>query len=52
MTAPHRFRDSDDVLRLIRKNALPREYAQNLDPYVQTRFDELWFLAQQAEEDY
>ena len=52
MTAPHRFRDSDDVLRLIRKNALPPEYAQHLDPYVRSRFDELWRLAQQAEDDY
>ena len=52
ITAPHRFRDLDDVVQLIRKNALPQDYAAKLDPYVRQRFAELWTLAQHGEEDY
>lgn len=52
MTAPHRPRDFDDAIRLVRANALPREYAANLHEYVRAKFDELWQLAQHAEEDY
>jgi len=52
ITAPHRFRDLDDVVQLIRKNALPRNYGEQLDPYVRQKFDELWDLAQHAEEEY
>jgi hypothetical protein len=37
---------------LIRKNALPRDYVEKLDPYVRPKFAELWELAQHAEEDY
>lgn len=51
MTAPHRPRDLDDVIQLIRVNGLPREYAAQLHPYVRQKFDELWELAQ-VEEDY
>jgi hypothetical protein len=52
LTAPHRFRDLDDVVQLIRKNGLPQSYAARLDPYVRQRFAELWQLAQYTEEDY
>ena len=52
LTAPHRFRDLDDVVQLIRKNALPRDHVEKLDPYVRPKFAELWELAQHAEEDY
>lgn len=46
MTAAHRPRDLDDVIQLIRVNALPIEYALQLHPYVQDRFRELWTAAQ------
>jgi len=52
ITAPHRFRDLDDVVQLIRKHALPESFAETLDPYVREKFDEVWKLAQHSEEDY
>jgi hypothetical protein len=52
MTAPHRLNDLADVLRLIREAGLPRELGSTLDPYVQAKYDELWALAQHADDDY
>ena len=52
MTAPHRLQDLADALRLIRARSLPRDYAQQLDPYVRAKFDELWQAAQHPDEDY
>jgi hypothetical protein len=46
MTAPDRPRDLDDVIQLVRANALPREFADTLDPWVRSKFDELWGYAQ------
>ncbi len=51
MTAPHRPRDLDDVIQLIRSNSLPRDYAGQLDPFVRDKFLELWEAAQ-ISEDY
>jgi hypothetical protein len=51
MTAPHRLQDLADVMRLIRSASLPRELAQELDPYVRAKFDELWLLAQHPDDD-
>jgi len=51
MTAPHRPRDFDDVIQLIRIRCLPLEYAQSLNPYVHSKFQELWQAAQ-ISEDY
>jgi len=50
MTAPHRPRDLDDVIQLIRANQLPRDYAEQLHPYVRTKFVELWDAAQYHDE--
>ena len=50
MTAPHRPRDLDDVIQLVRVNGLDREYADGLDPYVRQRFEQLWEAAQVDEE--
>jgi hypothetical protein len=50
MTAPHRPRDLDDAIQLIRANRLPRAYADRLDPYVRTKFEELWLAAQIVED--
>jgi hypothetical protein len=49
MTAPHRLKDLADVIELIRANALPSGYGEELHPYVRDRFAELWRAAQAAE---
>jgi len=46
MTAPHRPRDMDDVIRLIKIHELPRAYSTGLHEYVHKEFDRLWELAQ------
>jgi hypothetical protein len=46
MTAPDRPRDLDDVIQLVRANGLPREFGDELDPWVRTKFEELWGYAQ------
>jgi hypothetical protein len=51
MTAPDRPRDLDDVIQLVRANQLPRGFAQQLDPWVRAKFDELWGYAQRSVED-
>ncbi len=50
MTAAHRPRDLDDVIQLIRKNQLERQYADRLDPYVRAKFLEMWDAAQIRDE--
>lgn len=52
MTAAHRLQDLADVLRLIETAGLPRDLAGSLDPYVQSRYDELWLAAQHPADDY
>ncbi len=51
MTAPHRPRDLDDVIQLIRINNLPADYVQTLNPYVADKFSEMWKAAQ-VRDDY
>ena len=51
MTAPHRPRDLDDVIQLIRANSLGTDYAEQLDPYVREKYVGLWNAAQ-TKEDY
>jgi hypothetical protein len=46
MTAPDRPRDLDDVIQLVRVNELPRSFADELDPWVRAKYDELWGYAQ------
>ncbi len=46
MTSPHRPRDMDDVIRLIKIHGLPRSYADGLHAYVRPEFERLWGLAQ------
>ena len=50
MTAPHRPRDLDDVIQLVRENGLDRAYAEKLDPYVRRKYLELWEAAQVQDE--
>lgn len=49
MTAPHRMQDYADVMQLIRRNKLPKDY--EVDPYVTEKYVELWALAQIEDED-
>ncbi|MBK8258432.1 MAG: hypothetical protein IPK82_37940 [Polyangiaceae bacterium] len=51
MTAPHRMQDLTDVMRLIHVTKIPREFAEQLNPYVRDKFDELWQIAEQADRD-
>ena len=51
MTASHRPRDLDDVIQLIRIRQLPISYSESLNPYVRSKFLELWQAAQ-VNEDY
>jgi hypothetical protein len=46
MTAPHRLRDLADVLELIRAVHLTEDFGQKLDPYVQSKYADLWRAAQ------
>lgn len=46
LSAPDRPRDFDDVIRLIRANTLGEHFADQLHPYVQPKFRELWGYAQ------
>lgn len=50
MTAPHRPRDLDDVIQLIRKNGLDQRYGDRLDPYVRAKYLEMWSAAQVRDE--
>ncbi len=45
MVAPHRAKDLVDVQELINSAGLPRETADELDPWVRAKFLELWELA-------
>ena len=51
MTASHRLQDLADAIQLIRINALPLAYAEELNPFVREKFAELWKAAQ-VSEDY
>jgi hypothetical protein len=46
MTAPHRLKDLADVLELIRAVRLTEDFGQKLDPYVQSKYGDLWRAAQ------
>jgi hypothetical protein len=48
MSAPHRLKDLADAQELIRVLKLPREFMDELNPYVRQKFDELWTAVQQS----
>ncbi len=52
MTNPDRMKDLVDVLELIKILALPRDFVQQLDPYVQDKFIELWTANRQVTRRY
>lgn len=49
ISAAHRLKDLADVQELIRVLALPRAFADQLNPYVRDKYQELWSLAQISE---
>lgn len=51
MTAPHRMHDLADVMRLIHVSRIPRDFAEQLNPYVREKFAELWTLAQHPDDE-
>jgi hypothetical protein len=51
ISSPHRLRDLADVQELIKARSLPHEFADELNPYVREKFDEMWSLAQKAREE-
>jgi len=46
LSAPDRPRDFDDTIQLIRANHLGEHFADQLHPYVQPKYRELWGYAQ------
>jgi len=46
LSAPDRPLDFDDVIRLILANTLGEHFGDQLHPYVQPKFRELWGYAQ------
>ncbi len=51
MTSPDRPRDLDDVIQLIRKNDLARDFEAELNPYVHEAWRRLWD-ASRIRDDY
>jgi hypothetical protein len=51
MTAAHRLKDLADVQELIRVLKLPREFTEQLNPYVQPKYLEFWTAIQQSPPD-
>lgn len=51
MTAPHRLKDLADVLEMIRILKLPAGMAEELNPYVQEKYQELWKAAQTEDQE-
>jgi hypothetical protein len=49
MVAPHRGKDLVDIQELIRSAGLGIEVAEDLDPWVRSKYLELWRLAQVAD---
>lgn len=48
MTNPGRLKDLADVQELIKTLALSKDFAQQLNPYVREKYEELWEGGQQA----
>jgi len=48
MTNPARLKDLADVQELIKHLQLPREFGEQMHPYVQEKYRELWDAVQQA----
>jgi hypothetical protein len=51
MTNTGRVKDLGDVQEMIKALGLPQDFVTRLDPFVQSKFNELWLGAQTAEGD-
>jgi hypothetical protein len=51
LSAPHRLKDLADVLEVIRILNLPARLADELDPYVRAKYQELWQAARSEERE-
>jgi len=51
ISAPHRLKHLADVLETIRALKLPAELVDELNPYVQDKYRELWQAAQTPERE-
>jgi hypothetical protein len=49
MTAPHRLKDLADVIEIVRILGLPADFVDQLDPFVQDKYREIWQAAQSAD---
>ena len=45
-SAPDRLQDLADVIELIRVQTLPKEFADDLEPALSAKYEELWDAAQ------
>jgi hypothetical protein len=52
MVAPHRLKDLADVQELIRGANLPRDFADQLHPWVRAKFLELWQAIADAQDPF
>ncbi len=52
MSAPHRGKDLVDVQELIHRTRIPRDFVEQLNPYVHTKFLDVWELAQHPDDEY
>jgi hypothetical protein len=52
ISAPHRLKDLADVQELIRSLRLPLAFGNQLNPYVESKFNELWNAVAQSPEQY
>ncbi len=50
MTSPGRLKDLADVQELIKVLDLPVDFGEQLDPYLRTKFNELWTDARSVDE--
>lgn len=51
ISAPHRMRDLADVLEIVRILQLPEGLAEELDPFVREKYQELWQAAQVRDDE-
>ncbi len=51
ISAAHRLKDLADAQELIRVLKLPRNFADQLNPYIRPKFDELWTAVEQHPEE-
>ena len=49
MTNPGRLKDLADVMELIKVLDLPAGFAEQLDPFVRGKFQELWEAAREGD---